>query len=318
MILIGTDGGIYRWFEGTPWPIFHALQDMKIVAVASRPGGVLVAAAESGAVFESRDNGLNWTDVPPPAWHGGASAILLLGVAKPIAVLATKSAGLYRRYVGGEGWTPLASPTATKQGASPSVGALAATPGLSPIIYAAVVGEGLWKSADAGQSWSRCQGLTQDVKALRLLGESAVLTAGTDGLWKSDDQGATWVRVGAPERVAELTAIEVQPGDPNHLFAGGADSPAGNEQGPAPFDAPPHRLYESTDGGKSWKHVFNKGFPEDLEHDSIVDIRFNPAESDSALIALESGEIWRTNNAGDWWEPLARQIRGVRTLCAVG
>ena len=115
MILIGTDGGMYRWFEGTPWPIFHSLQGMKIVAAASRPGGLLVAAAESGAFLESRDNGLNWTNVPPPAWNGGASAMLLLGVNKPIAVLATKSAGLFRRYIGGEGWSPLANPSSTKK-----------------------------------------------------------------------------------------------------------------------------------------------------------------------------------------------------------
>ena len=24
MIYIGTDEGIYRWYPGTPWPIFHA------------------------------------------------------------------------------------------------------------------------------------------------------------------------------------------------------------------------------------------------------------------------------------------------------
>ncbi|GAC1335315.1 MAG: hypothetical protein NVSMB14_02670 [Isosphaeraceae bacterium] len=318
MILIGTDGGIYRWFEGTPWPIFHALQGMRIVAVASRPGGVLVAAAESGAFLESRDNGLNWTDVPPPAWHGGASAMLLLGVAKPIAVLATKSAGLFRRYIGGEGWTPLANPTATKQGASPLIRALAATPGLSPIVYAAVAGEGLWKSVDAGQAWSRCAGLPAEANAIRLVDENIVLLATNDGVWKSEDQGNAWIRVGSPEKITYLTAIEFQPDDPKHLFAGGSGAASNDEKGPAPFQAAAHGLFESKDAGKTWAHVFNKGFPEELEHDSIVDIRFNPSETDSALVALASGEIWRTNNSGDWWEPLARQIRGARSLCAVG
>ena len=37
MILIGTDKGIYRWFEGSGWPTFHSLQDRAIVSLAS-PG----------------------------------------------------------------------------------------------------------------------------------------------------------------------------------------------------------------------------------------------------------------------------------------
>src|SRR4051812_12198676 len=43
MILIGTDKGIYRWFEGCGWPIFHSLQDRAIVDLATPGGGVLAA-----------------------------------------------------------------------------------------------------------------------------------------------------------------------------------------------------------------------------------------------------------------------------------
>ena len=45
MILIGTDEGIYRWFEGCGWPIFHSLQDRAIVGLAS-PGAGLLAAID--------------------------------------------------------------------------------------------------------------------------------------------------------------------------------------------------------------------------------------------------------------------------------
>ena len=34
MILIGTDEGIYRWFEGAGWPVFHSLQDRAILGLA--------------------------------------------------------------------------------------------------------------------------------------------------------------------------------------------------------------------------------------------------------------------------------------------
>ena len=31
MILIGTEDGIYRWFEGASWPVFHSLQGRRVV-----------------------------------------------------------------------------------------------------------------------------------------------------------------------------------------------------------------------------------------------------------------------------------------------
>src|SRR5207253_977526 len=74
MILIGTDDGIYRWFQGSPWPIYHSLQGRAVVALAAQGGGLLAAADGGGRYWESRDNGINWVEVPLPTWAGGASA----------------------------------------------------------------------------------------------------------------------------------------------------------------------------------------------------------------------------------------------------
>ena len=67
-------------------------------------------------------------------------------------------------------------------------------------------------------------------------------------------------------------------------------------------------LYETVDGGKSWKHV-RRGFPEVLEFDTIADIRYDPAATENAIVALDSGELWRTRNGGDWWEPIGARSR---------
>ena len=40
MLLIGTDDGIYRWAEGSDWPVFHGLQGRGVVGLAS-PGAEL-------------------------------------------------------------------------------------------------------------------------------------------------------------------------------------------------------------------------------------------------------------------------------------
>lgn len=305
MILIGTDDGIYRWFEGTPWPVFHGLQGRAVVALASRGGGTLAAADAEGRAWESGNNGLDWREVPPPAWAGGATALAMVGTPATL-LLATSSSGLYRRDLGGNGWSPTANPTAQAKGAAPAVRCLAA----SPDLFAAVAGEGLWRSTDLGASWSRCEGLPDEVLSVHASG-SNVLVGTADGGWSSADGGATWTRLGAPEQAPRFSTLEAQPDDPRHLYAGASGPAKGGER-------PVSYLYESRDGGKTWTHVFNKGFPEDLEDDTIADIRFNPSNTDYAVVALASGEMWSTRNGGDWWEPLARQVKGVRTVCAVG
>ncbi|MEJ7640295.1 MAG: hypothetical protein WKF75_20595 [Singulisphaera sp.] len=66
MILIGTDEGIYRWYEGNPWPIFHSLQGRAVVGLAAPGGGVLAAVDGGGRVVESVDNGMQWRTIPLP------------------------------------------------------------------------------------------------------------------------------------------------------------------------------------------------------------------------------------------------------------
>jgi photosystem II stability/assembly factor-like uncharacterized protein len=76
-------------------------------------------------------------------------------------------------------------------------------------------------------------------------------------------------------------------------------------------------LYESQNGGKSWS-VVRRGIPESFAHDAITDVRFDPDAPDNLVVALASGELWVSRNAGAYFSPLARQIHAARVLCAVG
>src|SRR5437868_9876488 len=98
MILIGTDEGIYRWFDGCGWPIFHSLQDRAIVSLASPGAGLVAAIDRDGQVFESVNNGQDWQAIPGPTPEGaGTPALLAIWGEPSTIVLATKPLGLYHR-----------------------------------------------------------------------------------------------------------------------------------------------------------------------------------------------------------------------------
>jgi photosystem II stability/assembly factor-like uncharacterized protein len=356
MILIGTDGGIYRWFEGAGWPTFHGLQDREVVGLSSPGLGVLAAVDRAGEVFESTDHGLTWRTLPLPLGAGRPSAVAFDG-APPALIVAVKPLNLYRRAVGAPvprarasapssgripprlvqtwqglaegatallapgrsrvepdaeavrmaGWGTVSAPPAPWASVAPEVRALVTAPGAW---LASVTGAGLWRSGDSGRTWEQCPGLPSEVYAVRPVpGRAGHVWAAThDGCRLSTDFGATWEdRSTGLENARLARAIEVKPGAPDTLLAG-ASAPEGQT----------FALYESTNGGKSWAPVTKRAFPEDLESDTIADIRFDPAAPDNVVVALGSGELWVTRNGGAYWGPLARQIRAARVLCAIG
>lgn len=357
MLLIGTDDGIYRWAEGNSWPVFHGLQGRVVVGLASPGAGFLAALDGEGRVWESGTNGQSWREVPLPeglgrptalAVGGTPASILLAGAgpglyrrmlgstlrtsspldyARRVAPqIAERAMTIVRKRGGGgtataappkrtapadlRGWTRLGSPKLGSSALKPEVGAVTAVQGTW---FAAIGGEGLWKSADEGMTWARCDGLPAEVHAVRAVpGRAGLLLAATsDGVWASGDGGGSWESRSKGLEAAHVRAIEACPDQPDYLLAGAAPAaPSGPGQGRV------YGLYESKDGGKSWARVL-RSFPENPRGDAITDIRFNPTAPDQAAVAFETGEMWGTLNGGDYWQPLARDIRAARVLCPI-
>jgi hypothetical protein len=349
MLLIGTDEGIYRWTEGNNWPVFHSLQDRAVVGLASPGAGFLAALDATGTVWESGNNGQTWREVILPDGLGRPSAIAVGGSPASI-LLAGPGLGHYRRMMGSpprtgspidfvrqatpviidrarsivagkkgasatavspskrtanlNGWTKLGAP---KVATTPTISVVAATPGAW---FTAVSGEGLWRSSDEGTNWSRCEGLPLSVQAVRaVMGQPGQLYAATsEGVQFSADGGKSWEdRSKGLESARFVRTIEVCPDEPNYLLAGAAPAATGGGYG----------LYESKDAGKTWARVL-RSFPENMQNDAIVDIRFDPAQPTHAAAAFESGEMWMTLTGGDYWQPFARDIRAARVLCGIG
>jgi hypothetical protein len=349
MLYVGTDEGIYRWFPGSPWPIFHSLQDQRIVQLAAAGEGVLAALDGTGQVRESTNNGLDWRLVPRPDDAGRPTRLLLAG-SPPRLVLATAGPlALFDRRVGlridADESTP--APLALARKWMPSWMSGSAATATARRRRAAVT------ENPALRGWRALA--VPEVELVGALNGFEVLEPGAPGepwlgaivgggLWHSDDQGQTWTRASGPR--AEIHCLrrsgnDVVAGTDEGVWTSGDGGQTWTERSAGLEAAPRIRavalrpgnprmllasaaaagssgwaLYESKDAGATWKHVA-RGFPVRLDDNPIIDIRHDPADPDCCVAAAESGAMWRTQTDGLWWEPLARLTTPARVLCAV-
>lgn len=313
MIYFGTESGLFRWSQGSAWPVFHSLQDRRIKTVLAGGEGRLTVVDDNGSILESLTNGASWTSIELPVGAGAATASAIGGTPL-IMILATRSAGLYCRAIGSQWWTKLNGPTLDPSVKDPQINALAITIGASPVVLAAVAGVGLFRTADAGKSWSPVADAPKEIHVIRAVGGTIAL--GTDqGVWVSTNQGESFSPFEKGlEAVPQVHSLDINPSDPKHLLAGAAAAkPVTGGVRPQGFQ---FGLYESKDGGKTWAKVVKKGLPELVAFDTISDIRFDPADPDCIIMAQGSGECWFTQNGGDYWGVLSRAIESARSLAA--
>ena len=365
MILIGTDDGIYRWFDGCGWPIFHSLQGRVIVSLASPGAGLIAAIDRDGTVLESVNNGMDWQVVPgptrgrdahahdarrlgrarddrpgdktarplpphhrsPPApVHGNASPDRwarpgsarrgALPKGRPHCSHPADRPAPHARSPSGPRWAPPSVP-----GARPPPGALVralADGGGTPSPwFAAIRGAGLWRSLNEGTH------LGAMPRPARRRGRRPDRPHPTGSRHRRNRRGLPLQYRQRPD----LGRPQHRPGKrpPRRRDRGQARQPrhpprrrgprAPDAAGAAHVEGLQFALYESTNGGKTWAQV-KRGFPEDIQHDVITDIRYDPVAPENVIVALGSGELWLSRFDRAYWCPLARQTKAARVLCA--
>jgi photosystem II stability/assembly factor-like uncharacterized protein len=113
--------------------------------------------------------------------------------------------------------------------------------------YLGGVGSGVWKTTDAGLSWSNVSDSTfgtSSVGAITVadsdpnvvyvgMGEHAVrgvMTSHGDGVYKSTDAGRTWQHMGL-ERTRQISGIRVHPTNPDIVYVAAQGAPYGRRIG---------------------------------------------------------------------------------------
>ncbi len=212
-----------------------------------------------------------------------------------------------------------------------SIGAIAVAPSDPNIIYVGtgesdmrsdiVQGDGMYKSVDAGKTWTHI-GLTdsQQIAMIRVdphnpnrvfaavLGHPYGPNA-ERGVFRSLDGGKTWKKVLGPNDNTGAIDIIFKPGDAKVIYASlwQTRRPPWNIYPPS--SGPGSGLYKSTDGGSTWTHIQGNGFPS--KGLGRIGIAISAAAPDRiyAIVDADDGGLYRSDDAGKTWKKMSSDPR---------
>lgn len=234
------------------------------------------------------------------------------------------SGGVWKTVDGGGAWRPVFDDQPVQ-----AIGALAVAPSDKNTVWAGtgeawavresdVMGDGIYKSTDAGASWKN-MGLRQTGRIARIIVHptdanivyvcALGFTTGPQqerGVYKTTDGGTTWKRVAFVDANTGCSDLSMDAKDPNVLVAGMWDvvmKPWGMVSG-----GPGSGIWMTKNGGDTWKKAEHPGLPK--APIGKIGVAIAPTNSNRifALIqTLDQGSLWRSDDGGTSWEVVSWQ-----------
>ncbi|NJD08974.1 MAG: glycosyl hydrolase [Gemmatimonadetes bacterium] len=319
MYVAAAAGGVWKSTNGgVTWtPSFDAVKYSSIGAVAVAPADdrvIYVGTGESNnlrssswgaGMYRSADAGATWT--PAGLAQSQHIARIVVHPQRPDEVYvaamgplwaAGGERGFFKTVDGGRTWR-----NTLKAGPYTGVTDIALDPSNPDIVYAAtyqrdrraysfVAGgpeSGIWKSTDAGESWTE---LTQGLPhaAVGRIGIAvapaapgtlyATISAAGDssGIYRSDDAGATWRRTNPLQSIPWFFGqVRVDPRDPERVYHLGVS------------------LSVSDDGGKTFRAIAGQTHAD--HHALLID----PGDPDHLLLGNDGG-FYMSEDRGSTWD----------------
>jgi photosystem II stability/assembly factor-like uncharacterized protein len=243
-LFLSADSGNSWRRTGNGLPVLELLS----LASARTTPGLVYAATNGAGLYRSSDGGENFAASGSGMSDLAVQAVAVSPTDAAIVLAGTRDAGVFRSTDGGASWTYVFAamqPVLIERGFSlANIQALAFAPDEADLVYAGSFGGGVFRSDDAGATWSPTGSSPNNSYVHTLSAGPGVLYAGTGGgglVYRSDDGGVTWRagKDGLPE-VAVLSVL-VDPTDTETVYVG---SEGGG-------------VFRSDDGGRSWDPLDN-------------------------------------------------------------
>jgi photosystem II stability/assembly factor-like uncharacterized protein len=271
----------------------------------------------------------------------GNRVIAVAGVpADPnVYYVGAASGGMFKTVDNGAHWDPIFDGEPVS-----SIGSVAVAPSDPNVVWAGTgeafirsnisIGNGIYKSTDAGKTWSHA-GLDATGRIGRVVIDprdpdvvfACALGHGYGpqpdrGVYRTADGGKSWQRTLFVDENTGCSDVAIDPRNPRRLFAGMWQIEIhtwGRTSG-----GPGSGLFRSVDGGATWTRLSGHGLPNAPVGKIAVQIaRSNPnrvyalIETGDGLPApdggkTQSGSLWRSDDGGDTWEMVSadRRLRG--------
>jgi photosystem II stability/assembly factor-like uncharacterized protein len=271
--------------------------------------------------------GLSWRSIGPP--RGGRS-IAVSGVkGRPReAYFGAVGGGLWKTTDAGETWAPVTD----GQIRSASVGAVAVSESNPDIVFIGMgescirgnimPGDGVYKSVDAGKTWTHTGfSDSQAISKIRIhpsdptvvfvasFGRYAV-PSDERGVFKSVDGGQSWRKVLFRDNKTGAVDLSIDRRNPSVMYA--ALWEAYRVEYQMSSGGPGSGLFKSTDGGEHWSEITrNPGLPPGVV--GRIGIGVSGADSNRvyALVENDQGGLFVSDDAGANWT-MANASRSIR------
>ncbi len=300
----------------------------------------LTAAASSAQVPGNVFQELHWRMIGP--FRGGRTRAATGVPSQPnVFYVGQVNGGVWKTDDYGRTWNPIFD-----HESSQSIGAIAVAPSDPNIIYAASgeglhrpdlsVGNGIYKSTDAGKTWkhlgsdkSGAEGATGEKSSLRDAQQIPALVVDPRnpdrlfaavlghpygpsqerGIFRSNDGGESWQKVIYKDANTGGSDIEIDPSNSDVMYASMWEVREGPWEDGNEFNGTNGGLFKSTDGGDTW-HQLSTGLPKDLSQIYVAIAPSNPRRL-YATVGSAPGElgVYRSDDAGENWAKITDDPR---------
>ena len=279
---------------------------------------VMNQVAENMLDRENAEVDVAWQNEGPNNIGGRINAVVAHPENADIMYVGNAAGGIFKTENGGNDWYPIFDD-------NPYLGISCLTfePGNPEVLYVGtgdrnisgypVVGNGVYRSEDAGETWNHLGLAAQSIVSKIVVDPSNTQTiyaatmgipfekSNDRGLYKSTDGGATWVQSLFISDSAGVIDLVMDPFDSQVLYAAGwnriRNSFYSLVKGPA------SKIYKTTDGGETW-NILTGGLPqEDLSRPGLAISKTTPGTVFALFVGTYYNlhSIHKTADAGENW-----------------
>ena len=261
------------------------------------------------------DSNLRWRSIGP--YRGGRTRAICGVPSQPnVFYMAPVNGGVFKSNDYGRTWQPIFDDQPTA-----SVGAIAVAPSNPSVVYVGSgeglhrpdlsVGDGIYKSTDAGKTWTHL-GLRDGQQIAQLAVDPKnpdrifVSVAGHPygpneerGVYRSLDGGKTFEKVLYHDENVGASDVQIDPSNPQVVYAALWESREGPWENGV-FNGDGGGVFKSTDGGKTWRQL-TKGLPNNIVQANIAIAPRAPETLFAAVRTKTIAKLYRSDDGGETW-----------------